>query len=80
MNYVQAGMGMKLGSRFYSSNARFKGEALHNEQSETLKNIDEDKSNYLEAVDKFVQSDDCQSHYQYLLDNVYGGVDDVEFT
>ena len=80
MNYVQAGMGMKLGSRFYSSNARFKGEALYNEQSETLKNVDVDKSNYLEAVDKFVQSDDCPSHYQYLLDNVYGGVDDVEFT
>ena len=42
--------------------------------------LKKNKSNYLEAVDKFVQSDDCPSHYQYLLDNVYGGVDNVEFT
>ena len=65
-----AGLGMKLGSRYHSNKVRV---------DDHLATLDELKTNYIAEVERFVTSDDCPSHYQYLLDNVYGE-DNVEFS
>lgn len=70
LNYIMAGLGMKLGSRYHSNKVRV---------DDHLATLDELKTNYIAEVERFVTSDDCPSHYQYLLDNVYGE-DNVEFS
>ena len=67
MNYVAAGMGLNLGNRIQlNSQAPF----------EVLDQVKEDRKQWFKEVEQYVEG--CPSHYQYLLDNVYGGKDDVQ--
>ena len=79
MNYIMAGMGMKLGSRFGATNEKWRN-LQREDMMVHLNEVDDHYQTYKEEVNKFIESDDCPSHYEYLLKNVYGGVDDVEFS
>ena len=67
MNYIMAGMGIKFGNRF--SNVPMNEYKLNMAMDERL--------DYVDYVHKYITSDECPSHYQYLLDNIYGGVDEI---
>ena len=67
MNYVAAGMGLNLGNRIQLNNQA----PFH-----ILDQVKADRKEWFAEVEKYVEG--CPSHYQYLLDNVYGGVDDVQ--
>jgi hypothetical protein len=67
MSYISAGMGMRMGTR-YSGNLI---------DSDRLKFAKEEREEYINAVEEFINSDECPTHYQYLLENIYGGIDNV---
>ena len=66
MNYIMAGMGIKIGNTQL-------GEAQYCLLSGTMKR----RIEYVDYVHKYITSDECPSHYQYLLDNIYGGIDEI---
>jgi len=70
MNYVAAGMGLQLGNRIKLDTQ------LPFDMDGSLDQVKEDRKQWFAEVEKYVEG--CPSHYQYLLDNVYGGVDDVQ--
>jgi len=67
MSYISAGMGMRMGTR-YSGNLI---------DYDRLKFAKEEREEYINAVEEFIDSDECPTHYQYLLENIYGGIDNV---
>ena len=67
-NYIAAGHGLQLGTRY-----------LMGEQSDhAIMTAKTDREEYIAGVKKFVESDDCPTHYDYLLENIYGE-DNVEY-
>ena len=65
MNYIAAGMGLRLGTRF----------SYHDMDLDTLAIKKQDREEYIAYVHNEVHK--LPSHYQYLLDNIYGGVDEI---
>ena len=65
MNYIAAGMGLRLGTRF----------TYHDMDLDTLAIKKQDREEYIAYVHNEVHK--LPSHYQYLLDNIYGGVDEI---
>ena len=65
MNYIAAGMSLRLGTKF----------AYDDLDLDTLALKRQDREEYIAYVHDEVHK--LPSHYQYLLDNIYGGVDEI---
>ena len=66
MNYIMAGMGIRIQNR-----------NLGDKEKAHLQGIMEERLEYLDYVRQYITSDECPTHYQYLLDNIYGGIDEI---
>ena len=69
MNYIAAGHGLQLGTRYLMGSEE-------NEHAIGVSKVTREE--YIANVKKFVESDDCPTHYDYLLENIYGE-DNVEY-
>ena len=69
MNYIAAGQGLQLGTRYL----------MGSEENEHMLGVSkESREEYINEVKRFVESDDCPTHYDFLLEHIYGE-DDVEY-
>lgn len=66
LNYIVAGMGIQLGRDW-----------LNSRDPDEMVFVENSHLNYQTQVYDFVTSDECPSHYDYLLEYIYGGTDDV---
>ena len=66
MNYIAAGMGLRLGTRF----------GAYGMDETKLAIVKKDREEYIKYVEKHID-ENCPSHYEYLLENIYGGIDNV---
>ena len=69
MNYIAAGQGLQLGTRYLMGGDE-------NEHAIGVSKVTREE--YIANVKKFVESDDCPTHYDYLLEHIYGE-DNVEY-
>jgi hypothetical protein len=61
MNFIAAGMGLKLGTRFNGYG-----------NVDELTHIGNERLDYIKEVEEFIKSDEVLTHYEFLKQKIYG--------
>ena len=61
MNFIAAGMGLRLGTRFNGYG-----------NVEELTHVGNERLDYIKDIEEFIKSDEVPTHYEFLLENIYG--------